>query len=441
MPFRKEGADRLIPKGIDDKYEVIRILHETAATAVLLVNYKSIGALRILKAIHKASPNAHSILSEAHLLQGIKSSRIPTIYSVEDTNDMYYLVEEFIEGISLREYLYETKLSKEELYRLAIEVCEIFEALHTAEPEPVLYRDLKPEHLILQQDRLRLIDFGIAIKKSQSATAMPLGTKNWAAPEQLKGRTLNESCDIYSVGKIIEFMQINSYAKDDFKLKKLVEIATAANPINRYKSISQLKQQLQNLQGVRAIEKTEFGNLDKKIAVIGSDRGVGTTHIAINLCRYLNKKHVLTFYKDFERNTVHNLWETFKDSQIKAGVLYHNHFKGIINYGDAIEHYTPPKGLYVLDCGTDDKYLCDAEIILFIVSASPWKTFQLPSWLEDKSVYIISNFSNRLFSLKLAKKVGKKVFMYPTVKWSLTISKDEERFFSRILQHEKIFSI
>ena len=70
MPFRKEGADRLIPKGIEDKYEVIRILQETAATAVLLVNYKSIGALRILKAIHKASPNAHSILSEAHLLQG-----------------------------------------------------------------------------------------------------------------------------------------------------------------------------------------------------------------------------------------------------------------------------------------------------------------------------------------------------------------------------------
>ena len=78
----------MIPKGIEDKYEVIRILQESAATAVLLVRYKPIGALRILKAIHKAHPDANSILSESNLLQGIKSSQIPTIFEVEDTEEM-----------------------------------------------------------------------------------------------------------------------------------------------------------------------------------------------------------------------------------------------------------------------------------------------------------------------------------------------------------------
>ena len=441
MPFRKEGADKLIPKGIEDKYEVIRILQETAATAVLLVNYKSIGALRILKAIHKASPNAHSILSEAHLLQGIKSSRIPTIYSVEDTIDMYYLVEEFIEGISLREYLLETKLSKEELFRLAYDICHIFEALHTAEPEPVLYRDLKPEHLILQGDKLRLIDFGIAIRRSQSAMAMPLGTKNWAAPEQLLGQALDERCDIYSVGKVIEYLQINSYAKDDFRLRKLVDKATAANPDDRYSSITELKAQLQKLQGVRANENTESGILDRKIAVIGADCGVGTTHIAINLCRFLNSKHIETYYKDFEKNTVHRLWENFKDSHVRSGVLYHKNFRGILNYGEAVEKYTPPSGLYVLDCGTNDKYISDAKIIFYVVSASPWKTIKYPAWIKDKTVYVISNFSNKLFSLKLAKDLHKKVFMYPSIKWSLNLSKEEERFFSTVLKNEKDITV
>ena len=429
----------MLPEGIEDRYDIVQILRETAATAVLLVNYKRIGALRILKAVSKAHPDANSILSEAHLLQGINSSQIPTIYSVEDTNEMYYLVEEYVEGQTLREYLLDIKLSKEELLELAISLCDVVEALHNAKNGPVLYRDMKPEHIILQEGAVRLIDFGISIRKSEAAKAMPLGTKNWAAPEQLKGKRLDERCDIYSVGKIIEFMQNNSYAKDDFKLKKLVSHATSEEADKRTKTILELKNQLYDLQNFKNKNESEKEYLAKNIAVVGSDHSAGTTLIAMNMCRYLNKRKLSTYYRDVEGDTVQNLWSNLKNAKIKEGVLYHENFKGILNYGEAVNKYTPPNGHRINDCGTNIEKAMGSDMVIFVINTAPTKKQDFPDWIKSDSVYIICNFSSKLECIKLAKKLHKKVYMYPLLKSIKRLEKEEERIFSTILRNEKDF--
>jgi serine/threonine-protein kinase len=426
----------MIPTGIEDKYEVIQILRETAATAVLLVNYKKIGALRILKAIHRAHPDASSILSEAHLLQGIKSSQIPTIISVEDSNEMYYLVEEYVEGPTLREYLLETKLSKEELVKLAISLCTVMEEIHNAKPEPVLYRDMKPEHVILQNGQVRLIDFGISVTLSEAANAKPLGTKNWAAPEQLTGDNLTLKADVYSVGKILEFMQSNSYAKDDIKLKKLISKATAVELNQRIESISKLKEELLLIQNDKNNNKTRKGYLGKTVAVVGADHGVGTTHIAIKLCRYLNENKIEAFYKNQNDDTVHYLIENLFEPRIKEGVLYHKSFRGIINYGDAVEPQKPPEGLMIIDCGTDLELALEQDTILFITNASPWKKREYPSWIKEGNVYVITNFTGKLTAIKLAKEIKKRIFMYPYQSDVSRVSKEEGRVFKQCLKNE-----
>ena len=426
----------MIPHGIEDEYDIVQILQETAATAVLLVNYKKIGALRILKAIHRAHPNAPNILSEAHLLQGIKSSQIPTIYSVEDTAEMNYLVEEFVEGPTLREYLLETKLSKEELIQLSISLCDVMEALHMAKDEPVIYRDLKPEHIILQEGRVRLIDFGISVKKSKAAKAVPLGTKKWAAPEQLIGGIIDERCDIYSVGKIIEYMQINSYGKDDYKIRKIVNRATMPDIEKRTSSIKELKHQLYELNNSNDNENGK-GNLEKKIAVVGTDHAVGTTLIAINMCRYLNKIGKKAYYRDVEGDCIHKLMSNLEDAVIKEGILYHKKFKGIINYGDAVEPHIPPNGLKIIDCGTNIDKATDCDVIIMVINLSPWKNQNLPTWINDKSIYILGNLSSKLDCIKLAKRIKKQVYKYPQLQSVKRLNKEEERIFSTILQNEK----
>ena len=144
----------MININLDDRYEIIKTLQQSAATAVVLVRHKKIGALRILKAISKASPDAHSILSEAHLLQGFNSTLLPTIYEVEEDEEVYYLIEEYIDGISLREYLLGKVITKDELIKFAVEICSIVELLHKAGREPVLYLDMKPDHLIIQEEKM-----------------------------------------------------------------------------------------------------------------------------------------------------------------------------------------------------------------------------------------------------------------------------------------------
>ncbi|MCR4831523.1 MAG: protein kinase [Pseudobutyrivibrio sp.] len=425
----------MIPKGINDEYEVVKTLRETAATAVLLVNYKKIGALRILKAIHRAHPDAHSILSEAHLLQGINSSQLPTIYSVEDTDEMYYLVEEYVEGVTLREYLLDNKLSKEELIKIAISLCNVVEALHEAKPEPLLYRDMKPEHLILQNDMIRLIDFGISVRKSEAAKAKPLGTVNWAAPEQLTGGFLDERCDIYSVGKIIEFMQINSYAKDDLRLKKLVNRLIEENLDKRIKSISTVKEMLEEIQNGSSNKDKRNGHLHKTITVVGTDKSVGTTFIAIKICRFLNRKKICAYYEDAKKDTVHNLMGNLKSARIKDGVLYHKDFKGLINYGEAVETNTPPTGLNVIDCGIDYELASEGDVIVIVMNPSPWHNNNYPTWIKNKSVHIIGNLSSKMPCITLAKELKKRVYLYPT-NTGTQITKGEERIFQAILRNE-----
>ena len=429
----------MININLDDRYEVIDILQQSAATAVLLVRHKKIGALRILKAISKASPDADSILSEAHLLQGFESTHLPTIYEFEETAEVYYLIEECVDGISLREYLLGKKISREELLNIAIELCSIIDYLHTAGSQPVLYRDMKPEHVIMLDNRLKLIDFGISVEKSKSKNAKPLGTPNWAAPEQLKGEKLDERCDVYGVGKVIEFMLSNSYAKDDFKICYLVEKATAENVELRTETISELKSQLEAVLGSRENEKFGKKHLVRTIAVVGECEAVGTTHVAISLCRFFNKKKIDAYYKDIKKNTVNELWKVLKGAKLKEGILYHDSFRGIMNYGDTVEQIEPPSGLMILDCGKDAlELMLNVDIIIYVTSGAPWQQSMIyPPWIKENNVYILNNFSNKLTSIRKAKELGKRVYMYPTVKRTLDLSRDEERIFSAIFKNEK----
>ena len=431
----------MIPEGIEDRYDIVQILQETAATAVLLVNYRQIGALRILKAIHRAHPDAYSILSEANLLHGIKSSQIPTIYTVEDTNEMYYLVEEYVEGQSLREYLLETIITKEQLLKYAISLCDVIEAMHTSDEGPILYRDMKPEHVILQDDNVRLIDFGISVKKSEAAKARPLGTINWAAPEQLRAGKIDERCDVYGVGKIIEFMQKNSNAKVDYRIKRLVRQATDENIESRIKSITILKKRLLEIQGNKESKIKENRYLGKRIAVVGMAHSVGTTKVAISMCRYFNKRKVATYYTDEKNDTVHNLLENLDGAKLKDGILYHKNFKGILNYGAAIEKITPPIGLYIVDCGTDYNLAMNCDRVIFVTGDAPWLSVHYPEWIRDNSVYVVGNMASRLACIKLAKELRKKVYMYPQTKSPNRLAKEEERIIQTLLRNEKDFEI
>lgn len=430
---KREGADSVIPIGIDDEYEIIKILHKSAATAVYLVNYKKIGDIRVLKSINKNSPDSNSILSEAHLLKGFKSSHIPTIYSVGETADIYYLVEEYVEGQTLHEYLLENKIDKSELLKIAIEICDIIEMLHTAGSEPVLYRDMKPEHVIMQQDGIKLIDFGISVKKSMAGQYASFGSKSFAAPEQFDGADLDERCDVYGIGKVVEFMLENSLVKDDYKIKAIINRAIDRKRTSRYSTVDEFSERLRE-ELSKQNEKFEGRHLKKQIAIIGTDKSVGCTHIAIKLCSYLNKKGINSYYRDEAGDkTVIKLRDNLKQVRYKEGVLYHKNFRGIIEYGPAVASYKPPDGVYIHDYGKTD-IMPEADVILLITSSSPWKNVDnFPDWARDVGVLVINNFATKSRTIEIAKILQKRIYVFPESKAIFDCSRLEEKLMSALL--------
>jgi serine/threonine-protein kinase len=142
-----------------------------------------------------------SISTEAELLQQLgKHPNIPALLDSFEIDGEFYLVQEYIEGHSLREELIAGKcLSEFQAIDLLEKVLEVLFFIHN---RCVIHRDLKPSNIIRARDgQLFLIDFG-AVKRvtgDWGSTSVAIGTRSYAAPEQMEGHPRLNS-DIYALG-------------------------------------------------------------------------------------------------------------------------------------------------------------------------------------------------------------------------------------------------
>ena len=124
----------------------------------------------------------------------------------DDRRSRIYMVMEWCEGRLLRKILDEGRIPQDRAIRIAIEVLKALDYIHA---NGVVHRDLKPENIMVDEnDHIKLIDFGIAGDTASrrltyaNFTTM-LGTPNYIAPEQVKGKRGDGRTDIYSMGVIL----------------------------------------------------------------------------------------------------------------------------------------------------------------------------------------------------------------------------------------------
>ncbi len=124
----------------------------------------------------------------------------------DDHRSRIYMVMEWCPGRLLRNILDEGRLPEDRAIRIAIEVLKALDYIHA---NGVVHRDLKPENIMVDEnDHIKLIDFGIAGDTASrrltyaNFTAM-LGTPNYIAPEQVKGKRGDGRTDLYSMGVIL----------------------------------------------------------------------------------------------------------------------------------------------------------------------------------------------------------------------------------------------
>ncbi|MFT7586260.1 MAG: outer membrane protein assembly factor BamB [Cellvibrionaceae bacterium] len=215
--------------------------------------------------------------TEASILATLEHPAIPEVFDYFTEGDSYYLVMEFIRGKDLEAVSASRKkpCSQEEVMDWALQICEVMVYLHNQKPEPIVFRDLKPSNLMLDQhNRIRLIDFGIAKIFQEGARGTMIGTEGYSPPEQYKGES-SPAGDVYALGATLHHLlthrdprmeppfswherpikELNDQVSDG--LITIVNRCISYKATNRYQDAGELKQALSQL-NVLPTGKTGF---------------------------------------------------------------------------------------------------------------------------------------------------------------------------------------
>ncbi len=169
-----------------------------------------IWAIKEMSLRRASSKKARELIErEASVLAQLDHPAIPllreTLYSGRGKNRAIYLVQEFVDGVSLEEERRQKRYSVEEVLATADELLFILAYLHELSPA-VIHRDVKPANIMRRSDgTLVLIDFGSvrdALKDSVGGGSTVAGTFGYMAPEQLVGDA-TPAVDVYAVGAVM----------------------------------------------------------------------------------------------------------------------------------------------------------------------------------------------------------------------------------------------
>lgn len=143
--------------------------------------------------------------NEAQAAARVSHPHIVNIYDVGKDEDVYYIVMEYIQGETLKEYIERKNiLSTDEAVSIALQICE---ALDHAHQNNLIHCDIKPHNILLGKGgRVKVTDFGIAravTSATMTQTGTIIGSVHYISPEQAKGGVASVHSDIYSLGIVL----------------------------------------------------------------------------------------------------------------------------------------------------------------------------------------------------------------------------------------------
>lgn len=295
------------------KYRILGLLGKGGTSKVYLAEHIKLNSYRAIKFISKNHPLYELQHKEAFILKDLKHSCIPIIYDIEENEEGSYIVEQYLEGDTLKDYVGKNGALREDIIILfAVQLCDLIHYLHSTE-RPILYLDLKPENIILIGMTLKLIDFGSALYQDEmSENRNYYGTRGFAAPELYRHKKIDERCDIYGIGSLLYYMAAgheiseNCFDNDNIdllgnyskRLKNIMNHCLKFNPSERYTSVGQLSKQLSAMLGKQKVCHESSQLLT--IAVAGAQPRIGVTHLSFRLCNYFIQQNRSCLY--IERN-------------------------------------------------------------------------------------------------------------------------------------------
>lgn len=178
------------------------LIGQGAFCEVYRVREEATGRLYACK-VGKGAKKAH-VSREQKLLKKLKYPLFPRYKGYWEEEECSFLIMEYVAGSSLEALLRRrTSLAERQVLIILLELAEGLLYLHR---RGILFRDVKPQNLLIRQDgRVKLLDFGCACLQNEQERVRA-GTPGFAAPEQLAGEKADFSCDIYALGKVAQYM-------------------------------------------------------------------------------------------------------------------------------------------------------------------------------------------------------------------------------------------
>lgn len=199
----------LIGKVLANRYEILEEIGSGGMAVVYKARCQLLNRFVAVKVLRPDLQNDEEFVRrfnvEAQAAASLAHPNIVSIYDVGNEDGLHYIVMEYIEGKTLKEYIDEKHVLP---WREAVEYAiQIGRGLEQAHKNSIIHRDIKPHNIIMTKDGvLKVTDFGIAranVQSTMTCDDSAIGSVHYISPEQARGGYTDERSDIYSLGIVL----------------------------------------------------------------------------------------------------------------------------------------------------------------------------------------------------------------------------------------------
>ncbi|MNO24658.1 Serine/threonine-protein kinase PrkC [compost metagenome] len=409
---------------LGDRYNIIRKIGTGGMSHVFLAeDLRLPGKCWAVKESIDKEGAFGDIQAEAELLISLSHPLLPGVvdFFPPDGDGYCYLVMDYIEGVTLSEYLLASPgpLPAISILRYAKQLLKVLQYLHGHHP-PIVHRDMKPGNIMLTgRDELMLIDLGIARKLTNGGNedTEKLGTAGFAAPEQYGGGPTEPASDLYGLGALLLYMATGGQfsrwlpgLEDKLRpqmpdaLIPVIRRLLRQRPEERYPSaeavlnvIEPIEAEAEHAAGKKNIRSRPSARQSevRVLALLGTAPGLGTTHTSLAASSSLSRFGATAWVDYNPASPVYericNLLEMPVEARAHGAGERPVVWKGVHFYkrpaeGDLSFLLEGSYSFVILDLGTADyegavEEFTASDIPLLIASGADWRLEDLLHWL------------------------------------------------------------